>query len=114
MKLKENMCHLRYPKYGSLRSRLRVGNQTCNDLLTLKTRFIDRNGPLSRINEELAKVQGGNVKVPVVCQGNNSRHSINWLSTEELSSATGKQFAPILCPAVFNAVTRGKNQQNLR
>ncbi len=111
VKLTENMRHSRDPKYGSLLRRPRVGNQTWNDFLTLHTRFIDRNDPLSNVREELARVQEkGNVMCLVASQENTSRHSINWLSMKEPYNAIDRQSAPILCPAMFNAATRGNKR----
>ncbi len=52
--------------------------------------------------------EGENVMCPVASQGNEKRHSINWLSMKELYNAIDKLFVPILCPAVFDAATRGK------
>ncbi len=93
----------------SLLRRLRLNNQTWNDFDTWNTRFIDRNDPLSPVNEELENVQEEeNVIFPVACQGNNSRHSINWLSMKELLNATKRKSTPILCSPVFDGAIRGK------
>ncbi len=44
---------------------------------------------------------------PLATQRNQNTH-YNWLSMKESYNATDKQFVPILCPAAFNAATRGK------
>ncbi len=77
--------------------------------MTLNTRFIDKNVPLSPVHEKLAKVQEGeNVMCSFITRRNNSRHSITCISMKELFNAMDKQFVSILCKAVINAATRGK------
>ncbi len=111
VKLPENIFHLRDPKYGSLLGRLRIGNKTWNDFLTLNTRFVDENDPLSPVHEELAKVQEGeNVLCPFATQGNNSRHFNQLAKHERVIQCNWQTFVPICAQRCSIAATRGKHQ----
>ncbi len=64
---------------------LRLGKHTRKDFEKLNSRYIDRNDSHSSFYKKPMKLQKEkNVSIPIACQANNIRHSINWLVLKEL------------------------------
>ena len=108
IRLDQNMRHANDPSYGCLLKRLRLGEQTAEDFSTLNSRYLDPLKQNDVVHKQFKRAQElGAIDFPIACQGNSSRHAINWIAIAELSRHTNTYCTPIICPALFEASKRG-------